>query len=168
MNPRNSSRSDIEARLPPIYPRLWRYCRVLTGNRSAADDLAQSTVLRALEKSHLFEPGTHLDRWVFTMAQRLWANEKRSTFMRSRGGLVSLEDVDIPDPSPSPETNIMARQVLSQVMALPEAQRITVLLVYVEGFSYQEAATVLDIPIGTVMSRLAAARAKINQAGRQP
>ena len=81
--------------------------------------------------------------------------------MRRAGGLVPVEEIDIPADSPETETNILAREVLNQIMALPEAQRATVLLVYVEGYAYREAADLLDIPVGTVMSRLAAARKSI-------
>ncbi len=135
----------------------------VTGRRDWADDLVQATCLRALEKADLFTPGTHLDRWLFTMAQRLWLNEIRSRKVREGGGLVPIEDTPISDNSPAMETNILARQVFSQIQALPEAQRAAVLLVYVEGYSYRECAEVLDIPIGTVMSRLAAARAKLGE-----
>lgn len=147
--------------LPEIYPRLWRFSLALTGDRSSADDLAQAASTRAMEHADKFQPGTDLDRWVFTIARRIWLNEKRSEKVRRAGGLVPIEDCDIPSPSPNTETNIIAREVFNQVMKLPEAQRIVVLMVYVEGYRYREAAEVLDIPIGTVMSRLAAARKTI-------
>ena len=133
----------------------------------SADDLAQTTALRAVENAEKFVPGTHLDRWLFVMARRIWLNEKRAEKVRLAGGLVPVEDIDIPDEKSSPETNIFASDVFRQVMGLPEAQRITVLLVYVEGHSYQEAADMLEIPIGTVMSRLSAARKAI-QAAHEP
>jgi RNA polymerase sigma-70 factor (ECF subfamily) len=75
--------------------------------------------------------------------------------------LVDAEDALVSDGAEQIETNILAGQVLRQAMGLPEAQRETLLLVYVEGFTYQEAAKVLDVPIGTVMSRLAAVRLKL-------
>ncbi|MEP3391310.1 MAG: RNA polymerase sigma factor [Litoreibacter sp.] len=139
-------------------PRLWRYCVVLTKSSDIAHDLTQSTCLRALEKAHQFEKGTHLDRWVFRIAQRIWFNELRAKSVRHGGGIVAVEDANLPSNEPSAETNIFVSEVLSHVQALPEAQRTTVMLVYVEGFSYREAADVLQIPIGTVMSRLSAAR----------
>ena len=131
---------------------------VLTGNRDVAHDLAQSACLRALEKSDQFERGTHLDRWVFRIAQRIWLNDLRAQTVRRGGGLIAVEDADLPSNDLPAETNIFVSQVLTQVRALPEAQRSAVMLVYLERFSYREAADVLDIPIGTVMSRLAAAR----------
>ncbi|WP_299609810.1 RNA polymerase sigma factor [uncultured Tateyamaria sp.] len=145
-----------------VYPRLWRYAVALTGRKDWADDLVQTTCLRALDKAEQFEPGTHLDRWMFRMAQRVWLNELRSRKVRTGGGLVPVEDIDLPDTSPGAEVNILARDVLNRVNALPEAQRQAVFLVYVEGYAYKEAAEIMEIPIGTVMSRLAAARKRLN------
>lgn len=147
----------MRAGLGEVYPRLWRYALVLTGNRDWADDLAQNTVQRAIEKSSLFDPESHLDRWIFRMAHRLWLNELRSRKVRQGSGLVPVDELVDPK-SDQTETNIFAAEVLTHVSQLPEAQRVAVLLVYVEGYSYAEAADHLDIPIGTVMSRLAAAR----------
>ncbi len=65
--------------LAPLYPRLWRFCLVLTKDRATADDLAQSACARALEQSDKFAVGTNLDRWVFTIARRLWLNDIRHT-----------------------------------------------------------------------------------------
>ncbi len=161
---KKESHEEVRDGLSPLFPRLWRYCVVITGNRERADDLAQAACLRAIEKSEQFEAGTNLDRWVFRIAQRIWLNELRAESVRRGGGMMTLEEIDLPDSKPGPESNLLAREVLMGVLALPEAQRATVLLVYVEGYSYKEAADVLDIPIGTVMSRLAAARSKL--AGR--
>lgn len=161
MAAQKNARAEVASGLKPLFPRLWRYCLVLTGNRQRADDLAQSVCLKALEKSHQYTPGTKLDRWIFRIAQRLWLNELRADAVRRGGGMTTIDEMDLPDLRPGPETNFFAREVLLEVMALPEAQRTTVVLVYVEGYSYKEAADLLEIPIGTVMSRLAAARAKL-------
>lgn len=134
---------------------------ILTSNRDLASDLAQATCLRAIEKAESYNAGTKLDRWLFRMAQRIWLNELRAQAVRRGQGLVAVEEIDLPDSRQDSETNFFVREVLSSIYALPEAQRATVLLVYVEGFSYAEAAETLDIPIGTVMSRLATARAKL-------
>jgi RNA polymerase sigma-70 factor (ECF subfamily) len=135
---------------------------VVTGNPERAGDTAQAACVRALERADQFAPGTDLDRWVFRIAQRLWLNELRSEAVRRGGGMAPVEELDLPDPGPDAETTIYGQQVLMRVMHLPEAQRVTVLLVYVEGYSYREAADILDIPIGTVMSRLAAARSTLS------
>lgn len=150
--------------MPEVFPRLWRYSVSLTGRRDWGDDLAQTTCVRALDRGDQFQPGTHLDRWLFTMAKRIWLNELRARKVRTGGGLVPVEEIDLPDTGADQETNILARDVLNRVNALPEAQRQTVFLVYVEGYSYKEAAAIMEIPIGTVMSRLAAARKSIGAA----
>lgn len=159
---RRSPHDNVMQQLKPLYPRLWRYCLVLTGNRSRADDLAQSACLRALEKSNQLGRDDKLDGWIFRIAQRIWLNELRSDAVRRGGGLAPIEEIDIPDHRSDPDSNLLAREVLLEVMALPEAQRATVVLVYVEGYSYKEAAEILGIPIGTVMSRLAGARGKLS------
>lgn len=159
----NKSYHAVKQGLNPLYPRLWRYCLVVTGNRDWADDLAQNTCLKALERAEQFQASTQLDRWVFKIAQRTWIDELRKQAVRTGGGLAPIEDIDLPDTKLDPEANLIVRQTLLQVMALPEAQRTTVILVYGEGYSYREAAEILDIPIGTIMSRLAAARVKLAQ-----
>lgn len=156
---KNNSRQVIQLGLPELYPRLWRFCYGLSGSRDRADDLAQATAARALDKHAQFKPGTHLDRWLFVMARRLWINEMRAEVLRSGRGLVPVDGLE--DEKPGVLTNIFASEVLREIIGLPEAQRIAVMLVYVDGYSYAEAAETLEIPIGTVMSRLAAARKKL-------
>ena len=153
----------MRAGIDATYSRLWRYCLVLTGKRDLADDLAQAACLRALEKADLFQSGTHFDRWIFRLTHNLWINELRKQAVRRGAGITPIEETDLPDPRPDQEMNILGQQVLTQIMTLPEAQRSTVLLVYGEGYSYRDAAEVLEIPVGTVMSRLAGARKKLAQ-----
>lgn len=155
---KESAETAVRDGLSAVYPRLWRFCLVLCNNRERADDLAQQTCARALSSASKFKPGTHLDRWLFTIARRLWLNEIRAAKVRQGAGVVSVDDVDLSDKKPAVETNILAREVFHLIERLPDAQRLTVLLVYVEGYTYREAAEELECPIGTVMSRLAAAR----------
>lgn len=161
MTEARTSRDQLAREIESFLPRLWRYCLALTGEPTAAEDLSQAACLRALEKADQFQPGTHSDRWVFRIAKTLWFNQLRADRVRRGGGLVASEELSLPSTDPNAETNIFRAEVLRAVMALPEAQRITVFLVYVEGFSYKEASEHLEIPIGTVMSRLAAARSKL-------
>jgi RNA polymerase sigma-70 factor, ECF subfamily len=147
--------------LAGLLPRLWRYGLVLSGNRDTAEELVQATCVRALERSAQFAPGTRLDRWLVAILHSIWLNEIRSRKVRQGQGLVDAEQALVFDGIREIETNILAAQVLRQVQDLPEMQRETVYLVYVEGQSYREAADALAIPIGTVMSRLAAARARL-------
>jgi len=156
--------SDIvSAGLAEHLARLWRYGLVLSVSRDTAEDLVQATCVRALERSHQFQPGTKLDRWLFTILNSIWKNELRSQKIRQGAGFVDADQVLTTDGVEQVETNILARQVLVEVQSLPEVQRVTVFLVYAEGLTYKEAADALDVPIGTVMSRLAAARTKLGQ-----
>ncbi len=147
--------------LVTAFPRLWRYCLGLTQRRAEADDLAQAACLQALENFTLFQAHPARDRWLIRVARNLWLNQLKADRVRQGGGLVPVDRIDLQDLSPSPEGDTFAAQVFAAVMDLPEAQRDTVLLAYVEGFSYKETAEILDIPIGTVMSRLADARRKL-------
>lgn len=141
--------------------RLWRYGLVLSGNRDTAEELVQATCVRAIERAHQFAPGTRLDRWLISILHSIWLNEIRARKVRQGQGLVDADSALIFDGVREIETNIMAAQVLREVQGLPEVQRETVFLVYVEGMTYREAAAALSVPIGTVMSRLAAARGKL-------
>lgn len=151
----------MRSELPRLYPRLWRFALSLTGDRESAEDLAQATAIRAIEQAGKFKSGTSMVAWLFTMMRRLWLNELRASHIRGAGRMVPIDEVELPSTEANAEVNTFRRQVFEQVMRLPEAQRSTVVLVYVEGYTYREASEILDVPIGTVMSRLAAARQTI-------
>lgn len=150
-------RSGLERHLG----RLWRYAVVLSSSRDAADDLVQATCLRAIERADQFVTGTQLDRWLFAILRSIWLNEIRSRKIRVGRGMVDAVDALTIDGAREMEVNILTNEVLSAVGRLPEAQREAVLLVYAEGYSYAEASAALGVPIGTIMSRLAAARAAL-------
>jgi len=156
-----ASEEDIRQGLSRELARLWRYAVVLSRQRDVADDLVQATCVRALERAGQYEAGTRLDRWLFSILHSIWLNEVRSRRVREGQGFVDADRSLVFDGARQAETHLLAAQVLQQVQALPEAQRSAVFLAYVEGLSYREVAVVLDVPIGTVMSRLAAARAKL-------
>lgn len=159
----------VRAGLRPYLARLWRYGLVLSGRRDVADDLVQATCLRALERADQFQPGTRLDRWLFAILHSVWLNEVRARQIRQGAGFADPEISLVVDGARQMETALTAIQVLREVERLPEAQRSAVFLVYVEGLAYREAAEVLSIPIGTVMSRLAAARETLGRrAGDDP
>ena len=154
---------EVRAGLAAHLARLWRYGLVLSGRGDVAEDLVQATCVRALERAAQFTPGTRLDRWLLTILRSIWLNEVRARRIREGGGIVDAEAVLSFDGRQAIETNILVSQVLEEVQRLPEAQRETVFLVYVEGLTYGQAAEVLGVPIGTVMSRLAAARARLGR-----
>jgi RNA polymerase sigma-70 factor, ECF subfamily len=157
----DESRCVVRAGLEPCLARLWRYAVVLSRSSDAADDLVQATCLRAIERADQFIPGTRLDRWLFTILRSIWLNDLRARRIRVGGGFVDAADALWFDGAEAIETNILASEALKAIGRLPEAQRETVLLVYGEGYTYAEAACALSVPIGTVMSRLAAARAAL-------
>lgn len=155
-------RSGLETHLP----RLWRYGLSLSRNPSVAEELVQATCLRALERQAQFRAGTNLRAWLFTILSSIWKNQLRSDKVRLGAGFADPETELVFDGAASMETNNLLRRVLSEVSELPEAQRQAVMLVYVEEFTYREAAHILEVPIGTIMSRLSAARGKL--AGLDP
>jgi RNA polymerase sigma-70 factor (ECF subfamily) len=156
-----ASRLEVRAGLQSSLARLWRYALVLSKARDAADYLVQATCLRAIERADQFIPGTRIDRWLFAILRSIWLNEIRSQRIREGGGFVDAEDALISDGVREMEANITASAVLRAISRLPGAQRETILLVYAEGYSYAEAATAFGVPIGTIMSRLAAGRAAL-------
>ena len=123
----------------------------------------QATCVRALERAGQFASGTRLDRWLLAIMHSIWLNELRSQRVRQGQGFVDAEQELAFDGESLAQDQVLAAQVIKRVNGLPEAQRETVFLAYVEGLSYKEIADVLHIPVGTVMSRLAAARVKLAQ-----
>lgn len=160
---------EIQRELPQLAPRLWRFALRLTQHQADAEDLLQRSYLRALERRTQWQSGSSLVSWVFAIMHSIWINELRSAQRRREGSFSTLlEEDEATDainnsPSADPEISMMCSQVLESVTQLPEAQRVVMVLVAIEGLSYREAAEVLDLPIGTVMSRLARARLAIGQ-----
>ncbi len=142
-------------------PKVRRFAYALSGSPADADDLLQATLERALAKAHLFEAGTRLESWLFRLCRNIWIDEMRAR--RTRGVAVEIDNET--GPSLDGERATMSRLTLAEVQAamrqLSEDHRAILALVGVEGLSYREAAAVLGLPIGTVMSRLARARAQL-------
>jgi RNA polymerase sigma-70 factor (ECF subfamily) len=160
------TRDGVGNEIPTLLPRLWRFALRLTGDRHDAEDLVQRACVRALERQHQFRPGTSTLSWLFSIVYSIWLNEVRAQQTRLHGRIHWSEELveTVPDPtSPSPETYTLHRQIINAVERLPDAQRAVMLLVAVEGLSYREAAVALDVPVGTVMSRLARARQTIGE-----
>jgi RNA polymerase sigma-70 factor (ECF subfamily) len=147
----NAFHDEIEATIPA----LRRYARALTRDAETADDLVQDTLLRALRSEHLFHGGD-LRSWLYTILTNLNRNRLRS--LSRRPIVTSYEDDDAPDAT-VPDAG--RRDIERALAALGEEQRTVLLLVVLEGLSYREVAEVEGIPVGTVMSRLARARAQI-------
>jgi RNA polymerase sigma-70 factor (ECF subfamily) len=163
---------ELQSQLPRLVPRLWRFALRLTGNSHDAEDLVQRTCVRALERRAQWQAGSAMLSWLFAIEHSIWLNELRSAQRRRSASLHGESEGDEFDqfeaPAGNPELGLHCRQVVQAVEALPDAQRSVMLLVAVEGLSYREAADVLGVPIGTVMSRLARARISVGQRFLQP
>lgn len=164
MEGKKITRSEVRHHLAAHLERLWRYGMVLSRNQDVAEELVQTTCVRALERSAQFTPGTRIDRWLFTLLHSVWINDLRARRVRLGQGFVDSEELHAADIWSHEEDRMQYQHVMQRVERLPEAQRNAVFLVYVEGFTYQEAADTLSVPIGTIMSRLAAARATLSRA----
>lgn len=140
-----------------VIPRLRRYARALTGERIAADDLVQDTLERAWRKLHLFRAGTDLRAWLFTVMHNVYVNQVRASKLRYSDD-AAIEELALREPDAD---GLVVRDLDRALLALPPDQREVVLLVALEDMSYEEAARTLEIPIGTVMSRLSRAREKL-------
>jgi RNA polymerase sigma-70 factor, ECF subfamily len=150
---------DVEQSVEQHIPRLRRYARALTGERSAADDLVQDTLERALSRFHLWRRGSDLRAWLFTIMHNIYVNQVRS---RVRHPHESLENEPRAETAQAREPDWLELRDLDDALArLPNEQRAVLLLVGLEEFTYVEAARVLDIPIGTVMSRLSRGRERL-------
>lgn len=143
----------------PHIPRLRRYARALTGDRARADDLVQDTLERALVKSHLWRPGSDLRAWLFTIMHNVYINQLRA---RSGAAAMPLDDEALQVAAqPVPADMLELRDLQAMLLRLPAEQREVLLMVGLEQMTYEEAAGVLGIPVGTVMSRLSRARERL-------
>lgn len=139
-----------------LLPRLRRFGRTLARNTEDADDLVQIAVERALTHTHQWQQGTRLDSWMFRIMQNAWIDETRARERRSQTFVAEEAGENVGEATNDAQMDAIA--VRKAVAQLGDDQRAVVGLVLVEGFSYQEAAEVLDIPVGTLTSRLARAR----------
>jgi RNA polymerase sigma-70 factor, ECF subfamily len=147
-------RQDLVA----LLPRLRRFALSLTRNGADADDLVQDTCIRAIASSADWDPAQGLDRWVFRILRNLWISEIRKRQVRLGSGQVDASETDELRTDTTAEHDLALKQLMGRLAGLPSGYSSVLLLVGVEGYSYKEAADVLDLPQGTVMSRLYRAR----------
>ncbi|MDB5699282.1 MAG: polymerase ECF-type sigma factor [Alphaproteobacteria bacterium] len=151
--------STFEQGLTEALPRLRRFAHSLSRNPADADDLAQQTVERALRSRSRWQEGSRLDAWLYRIMRNLWIDEARS---RARKAKVERPPEDGEkigfDPRGGQDAAIDLQRVMTALDRLPDEQRETVSLILIEGFGYREAAELLDLPIGTVSSRLVRGR----------
>ena len=150
----------IRTQMVQLLPRLRRFAVALTGSRADGDDLVQDTVERALKNLHHWEPGTRLDSWMFRIARNRFIDICRSA---RHGAMVVMHAPDEAatvhtDGVRAMESHLALQDVARALLALPQEQREALALVVIDGLSYREASDILDVPIGTLTSRLARAR----------
>lgn len=143
-------------------PRLRRYARALTGDRARADDLVQDTLERAWGKFHLWQRGSDLRAWLFSIMHNVHVNGVRKSSAAPM--LLPLEEdaLDVPVRADQ-EDGLQVRDVYAALGCLSQEQREVLLLVGLEEMRYEEVAKVLDVPLGTVMSRLSRGRERLRQ-----
>lgn len=153
---------DFLAEIEASVPALRRYARALTRNADKADDLVQDCLERAIRKRALWKPTGPVQSWLFSILVNLWRNDGRAR--RRRGEHVPFEGLPSEPSVPAAQPARIALGEMSRAIdRLPHDQREALLLVVVDSMSYEEAARVLGIPTGTLMSRLGRARAALRQ-----
>lgn len=148
---------DFEGALASLLPRLRRFAHGLTRDAADADDLTQAAAERALRSRDQWQPGTRLDAWLYRITRNLWIDTARSRQRRDK----VLAPAELGETIGAPgdaEANIELHYLMRAMDRLPDDQREAVALVMIEGLAYREAADVLEVPIGTLTSRLVRGR----------
>lgn len=154
---------ELQREMVDLLPRMRRFAYTLTGSIEEADDVVQSACERALSRLHQFTPGSRLDSWMFRIVQNISIDRMRKNKRRNEvNDPEAFEAVEFDARIyEGTEARLELALVRAEISRLPEEQQMVLALVTVDGMSYQEAAETLDVPIGTVMSRLARARKKL-------
>jgi RNA polymerase sigma-70 factor (ECF subfamily) len=154
--------AEIYRRIEEEIPRLRRYARALTRDVTAADDLVQDCLARALSKVHLWQKGTDLRAWLFTILHNQYVNHVRRAVRE--GAAVALSETEpMLTSQPNQGKRLELRDLERAIAKLPEEQRAVILLVGLEGMRYEEVAAVLNVPVGTIRSRLSRGREMLRQ-----
>jgi RNA polymerase sigma-70 factor, ECF subfamily len=154
----------FQTELTELLPRLRRFARSLAGSMADGDDLVQSALEKALTHRDSYVPGTRMDSWLFRIIRNLAIDAARTRKRRPSVELDEADGIAVEGADTEAETRLMLRKTQDAIADLPEEQREVLCLVTIEGLPYKEAAGVLGIPIGTVMSRLSRARAAVTAA----
>lgn len=141
-----------------LLPRLRRFARGLAGSVAEADDLVQAACERALTRAHQFQEGTRFDSWMFRIVQTIWIDQLRARNIRKEGKEDDGLHIGTDESMRRAEARLALDEVRTALGELPAEQRAALMLVTVEGLSYKEAAEIAEVPVGTIMSRLARAR----------
>ncbi len=149
---------DTRERVIAFIPRLRRFAFSLTGDWDRMEELVQDTCERALTRHEQWKPGTSLESWMCRIAQNLWKDGLKTKRHRTQVSDESLHFLTGIDGRTQMEGRLTLKAVMAAISLLPPDQRIVIALVCIDGRTYAETAEILDVPIGTVMSRLARAR----------
>jgi RNA polymerase sigma-70 factor (ECF subfamily) len=152
---------SIHHEIEELLPRLVAFARYLTKNPADADDLVQSSVERALQRIDQFTPGTNLKAWLFTIMRNLYINEIRRLARRGTTADAS-ECEDLFPVAACQDDRLVWRDFMRAYATLPDVHKRVIDLVAVDGWSYQEAADMLEVPVGTIRSRLSRARTHLS------
>jgi RNA polymerase sigma-70 factor, ECF subfamily len=154
---RNTVAENLQREIETLLPRLKRYARQLTRDPVAADDLVQDCLARALGKIHLWEPGTDLRAWLFTILHNQHIGfTRRDMRQRAHARLPNAHSNSAL--APTQGVRLELRDLERALAKLPEEQRSVILLIGLEGMGYEEAASVVNLPVGTVRSRVSRGR----------
>lgn len=151
----------LHQQLGDLLPRLRRFARSLAGDPADADDLVQTALERALARASQWQPERGLAPWVFGIVRNAWLDEMRSR--QRRGHLFVAAEAGESVGHATVDAHALGLSVEAAMQRLPHEQRVVVALVLVEGLSYREAAEALDVPMGTVTSRLARGRLELQR-----
>jgi len=154
----------FEEEMLALLPRLRRFARSLTRDQADADDLSQLSVERALKARDQWQPGTRLDAWMYRIMRNIWIDEARARVRRAQTFAPEEDGVNVGDDGHEAiERNVAMNDVDRAMAKLPDEQREVIALVLVEGLAYREAAEILEIPMGTLTSRLVRGRQALVQ-----
>lgn len=159
----------LKTEIVALIPRLRRFAMALAGSQDEGDDVVQAACLKALGNLHQYEPGTRLDSWMFRIVQTTFLDQRRRYEHRMTSADLDTvyQTADDGYAQRKTEHGLLLQQVRDAMGDLPDDQRAALALVAIEGFSYKEAAAILEVPVGTVMSRLARARDRLRPLGRE-
>ena len=156
--------SELRRELTLILPRLRRFGVALAGSADEGDDIVHAAIERALSRPAQWQPGTRLDSWMFRIMQNIWKDRgrKRRSDLQKHALELAATDTTV-DGQHVTETALMLTRAREQFTLLSDDHRAVLALVVIDGHSYQEAAEILDIPVGTLMSRLYRAREALRE-----
>jgi RNA polymerase sigma-70 factor, ECF subfamily len=150
-----------------LYPKLKRFAVSLTGSMDRADDLVQHTCEWVLRNPPQALPGTRLDCWLYGLMRLAWIDQQRED-LRTSALLDDAGDRPSAEGSSQAENWLMLDEVYQKIIRLPEEHRTVLILVSIDGLSYRETAEILEVPVGTVMSRVAHARLALAKQLKEP